>query len=62
MTRIIMQEFTPPTATSASIPGSGAGLPATYIHRCHLLEPDDDDLMRPWTITGDGDHGGGHGQ
>ncbi|KPI08420.1 MULTISPECIES: hypothetical protein [Streptomyces] len=52
----------------ASIANSGAELPATYIHHCHLLEHEDDDLMRPWTIVGrDGDHhdsghrGGGHG-
>ncbi|MFD7369942.1 hypothetical protein [Streptomyces mirabilis] len=47
----------------ASIPNSGAELPATYIHHCHLLEHEDDDLMRPWTIVGrDGGHrGGGHG-
>ncbi|WP_245687436.1 multicopper oxidase family protein [Streptacidiphilus griseoplanus] len=51
VTRIIVQDFTPPTAAIASIPGSGATLPATYIHHCHLLEHEDDDLMRPWTIV-----------
>ncbi|MFE9952223.1 multicopper oxidase family protein [Streptomyces sp. NPDC005531] len=61
VTRIIIQEFTPPTRTIASIPGSGTKLPATYIHHCHILEHEDDDLMRPWTILGHGDHGGGHG-
>ncbi len=57
VTRIIIQEFTPPTATIASIPGSGTKLPATYIHHCHILEHEDDDLMRPWTIVGHGGHG-----
>ena len=48
--------------TIASIPGSGTELPATYIHHCHILEHECDDLMRPWTIVGHGDHGGGdHG-
>ncbi|MFJ1531083.1 multicopper oxidase family protein [Streptomyces mirabilis] len=68
VTRIIIQEFVPPKRDIASIPNSGAELPATYIHHCHLLEHEDDDLMRPWTIVGrDGDHhdsghrGGGHG-
>ncbi|MEU6347559.1 multicopper oxidase domain-containing protein [Streptomyces sp. NPDC046977] len=64
VTRIFIEEFTPPTATIASIPGSGAELPATYIHHCHILEHEDDDLMRPWTIVRDGydEHGhGGHG-
>jgi spore coat protein A len=51
VTRIIIQEFTPPTETIASIPDSGTELPATYVHHCHLLEHEDDDLMRPWTIV-----------
>ncbi len=62
VTRIIIEEFTPPTSTIASIPGSGTEFPAAYIHHCHILEHEDDDLMRPWTILGHGDHGGGdHG-
>ncbi|MFI1564938.1 hypothetical protein ACH4ZX_18115 [Streptomyces sp. NPDC020490] len=64
VTRIIIQEFVPPKATIASIPGSGAELPATYVHHCHILEHEDDDLMRPWTIVSDDDddgHGHGHG-
>jgi spore coat protein A len=51
VTRIVVPDFTPPTDPIASIPGSGAELPATYIHHCHLLEHEDDDLMRPWTIV-----------
>ncbi|PBC70228.1 multicopper oxidase [Streptomyces sp. TLI_235] len=51
VTRIIIPDIYPPTDPSASIPGSGAELPATYIHHCHLLEHEDDDLMRPWTIV-----------
>ncbi|MER5599644.1 multicopper oxidase domain-containing protein [Streptomyces sp. NPDC002265] len=62
VTRIIIPEFTPPKATIASIPGSGTELPATYIHHCHLLEHEDDDLMRPWTIVGHGDQNAEHGQ
>ncbi|MFE7541574.1 multicopper oxidase family protein [Streptomyces platensis] len=54
VTRIITGEFTPPMDTIASIPGSGTVLPATYVHHCHLLEHEDDDLMRPWTIVGSG--------
>lgn len=50
VTRIIIQEFNPP-APIASIPGSGTELPAEYIHHCHLLEHEDDDLMRPWTLV-----------
>jgi spore coat protein A len=52
VTRIVIENITPPTDTIASIPGSGAELPATYIHHCHILEHEDDDLMRPWTIVG----------
>jgi len=51
VTRIIIQEFNPPQETIASIPGSGSVLPATYVHHCHILEHEDDDLMRPWTIV-----------
>ncbi|MFG2881613.1 multicopper oxidase family protein [Streptomyces sp. NPDC048297] len=49
VTRII-QSFDVP-GTIASIPGSGTELPATYIHHCHILEHECDDLMRPWTIV-----------
>lgn len=45
----------PPTGSIAGIPGSGAEFPAWYIHHCHILEHEDDDLMRPWTIVKDGD-------
>lgn len=58
VTRIIINEFNPPTGTIASIPGSGAELPATYIHHCHILEHEDNDLMAPWTIVGAQDDDG----
>jgi spore coat protein A len=51
VTRIIIDEFEPPMETIASIPNSGAEFPATYVHHCHILEHEDDDLMRPWTIV-----------
>jgi spore coat protein A len=51
VTRIIIQEFNPPTDTIASIPNSGTKFPATYVQHCHILEHEDDDLMRPWTIV-----------
>ena len=50
VTRIVVNEFNPPTETIAGIAGSGTEFPATYIHHCHILEHEDDDLMRPWTI------------
>ncbi|WP_307795364.1 multicopper oxidase family protein [Actinacidiphila acididurans] len=56
VTRIVIPDFTPPTDPIASIPGSGTELPATYIHHCHLLEHEDDDLMRPWTIVQSADN------
>jgi hypothetical protein len=49
VTRVI-QTFEVP-GTIASIPGSGAELPATWIHHCHILEHEDDDKMRPWAIV-----------
>jgi spore coat protein A len=51
VTRIIIEEFDPPTETVASIPKSGTEFPAGYLHHCHILEHEDDDLMRPWTIV-----------
>jgi spore coat protein A len=51
VTRVIINGFNPPTGTIASIPGSGATLPAQYVHHCHLFEHEDDELMRPWTIV-----------
>ncbi len=55
VTRIVIPDFTPPTDLIASIPGSRTEFPATYVHHCHILEHEDDDLMRPWTIVeGDG--------
>ncbi|MGI5324198.1 multicopper oxidase family protein [Actinomadura nitritigenes] len=51
VTRIVIDEFDPPTGRIASIPASGAELPATYVQHCHILEHEDDDLMRPWTIV-----------
>jgi FtsP/CotA-like multicopper oxidase with cupredoxin domain len=51
VTRIIINEFNPPTGRIASIPNSGTKLPATYVTHCHILEHEDDDLMRPFTIV-----------
>jgi FtsP/CotA-like multicopper oxidase with cupredoxin domain len=51
VTRIIINEFNPPTKEIANIPGSGTTLPATYVQHCHILEHEDDDLMHPWTIV-----------
>lgn len=56
VTRIVINEFDPPTERIAGLPGSGTELPATYVQHCHILEHEDDDLMRPWTIVGDDDH------
>jgi spore coat protein A, manganese oxidase len=51
VTRIIINEFNPPTEPIANIPGSGAKMPAQYVQHCHILEHEDDDLMRPFTIV-----------
>ncbi|MGH2937281.1 MAG: multicopper oxidase family protein [Solirubrobacterales bacterium] len=51
VTRIVISEFEPPTETIASIPNSGTEFPAGYLHHCHILEHEDDDLMRPWNIV-----------
>ncbi|MCX5306378.1 hypothetical protein OG304_23465 [Streptomyces sp. NBC_00160] len=66
VTRIITDPWSPPAEPIAGIPNSGTELPATYVHHCHLLEREDDDLMRPFTIVDPDapvpvDQGGGHG-
>ncbi|GAA1369310.1 outer spore coat copper-dependent laccase CotA [Catellatospora chokoriensis] len=61
VTRIIIPDIYPPTHDIAEIPNSGAELPATYIHHCHIFEHEDDDLMRPWTIVKDGPGDDHHG-
>ncbi|MFJ7585978.1 multicopper oxidase family protein [Streptomyces sp. NPDC097617] len=69
VTRIITDPWSPPMEPIAGIANSGTELPAEYVHHCHLLEHEDDDLMRRFTIVDpdaplpvdqDGGHGG-HG-
>ncbi len=51
VTRIITDPWSPPMEPIAGIANSETELPATYVHHCHLLEHEDDDLMRPFTIV-----------
>jgi spore coat protein A len=45
----------PYAGTPATAPGiAGCRTAPTYIHHCDVLEHEDDDLMRPWTIVQDG--------
>ena len=30
---------------------SGVGVPQTYVHHCHIVEHEDNDMMRPFTVT-----------
>jgi spore coat protein A len=33
------------------IPNTNTRLPANYIHHCHILEHEDNDMMRPWQVV-----------
>ncbi|HEV7933196.1 MAG TPA: multicopper oxidase [Actinomadura sp.] len=35
----------------AEIPGTGPHVPAEYIHHCHILEHEDNEMMRPWKVV-----------
>jgi len=37
-------------AGAATIPGSGTSLPATYVYHCHILEHEENDMMRPFEV------------
>jgi hypothetical protein len=42
-------------APAPPIPGihsTGTTFPADYIHHCHILEHEDNDMMRPWQLLG----------
>jgi spore coat protein A len=32
------------------IPGTAPRFPAEYIHHCHMLEHEDNEMMRPWQV------------
>jgi spore coat protein A len=31
--------------------GAGVTTPQTYVFHCHILEHEDNDMMRPFTVT-----------
>ncbi|MCW2904910.1 MAG: multicopper oxidase type 3 [Streptosporangiaceae bacterium] len=33
------------------IPGTRPRMPAEYVHHCHMLEHEDNEMMRPWQVT-----------
>ncbi|PZG04259.1 copper oxidase [Nonomuraea aridisoli] len=49
VTRIVMR-FDVPDAV-AGVPGSGTVFPAEYVHHCHMLEHEDNEMMRPYQIV-----------
>jgi hypothetical protein len=51
VTRIVIDEYRPPTSRLASLPNSGTKFPATYIHHCHFLEHEDD----AWSLSAPSD-------
>ncbi|MGP3955802.1 multicopper oxidase domain-containing protein [Nonomuraea sp. 3N208] len=48
VTRIVLRFDVPPPIDG--IRGTRTSLPATYIQHCHMLEHEDNEIMRPWQI------------
>jgi spore coat protein A len=48
VTRIVLRFELPPPIDG--IPGTRSQFPATYIQHCHMLEHEDNEIMRPWQI------------
>ncbi|WP_204072321.1 multicopper oxidase family protein [Planotetraspora phitsanulokensis] len=48
VTRIVLRFELPPPIDG--IPGTRSEFPATYIQHCHMLEHEDNEIMRPWQI------------
>ncbi|SDM15218.1 spore coat protein A [Nonomuraea jiangxiensis] len=48
VTRIVLRFDVPPPIDG--IPGTRTSFPATYIQHCHMLEHEDNEIMRPWQI------------
>ena len=42
----------PPAPPIPGINGTDTIFPADYIHHCHILEHEDNDMMRPWQLIG----------
>ncbi|MFZ0384902.1 MAG: hypothetical protein WAL22_04515 [Solirubrobacteraceae bacterium] len=51
VTRIIVDEFSPLAGRLAASPNSPIRFPATVMRHGHVLEHEDDDLRRRWTIV-----------
>ncbi|WP_433424844.1 multicopper oxidase family protein [Microtetraspora malaysiensis] len=51
MVNRIIAAYTPPPSIPG-IAGTGTTYPADYIHHCHILEHEDNDMMRPWQLVG----------
>ncbi|PWB55314.1 MAG: copper oxidase [Candidatus Methanoperedenaceae archaeon] len=45
----VIAKFELPDADS-NIPGSGTQLPAEYVYHCHILEHEENEMMRPFTV------------
>jgi spore coat protein A, manganese oxidase len=41
-----------PAPPVPGIDGTGTAFPADYVHHCHILEHEDNDMMRPWQLVG----------
>jgi spore coat protein A len=48
VSRIVLNFELPKPAPG--IPGTATHFPAEYIHHCHMVEHEDNDMMRPWQV------------
>jgi len=52
VTRIIATFDVPNNTLNPAIPGTATQLPAEYVYHCHILEHEDNEMMRPYQVTG----------
>jgi spore coat protein A, manganese oxidase len=50
--RIIAKFDVPNNTPTPAIPGTATLLPAEYVYHCHILEHEDNEMMRPYQVTG----------
>jgi len=49
--RVKAQFNLPNDTTSPAIPGTNSTTPAEYVYHCHILEHEENDMMRPFRVV-----------
>jgi spore coat protein A, manganese oxidase len=50
----VIAKFEVQNSDIPNIPGTAAALPAEYVYHCHILEHEENEMMRPFAVTVDG--------